>query len=212
MCSHFRRSRTTVIAGARRGACDLLHMVCVRCAQLLLAPAMSACDREDRLAVRPAPLPETGPASVALTPLQAGEPVPAHSDPRRKEYEYNAYHLALGQRYYVWFNCNGCHANGGGDSGPPHIDEAWRYGGSIEQIYASIRDGRPNGMPSFRGKLTDQQMWQIAGYVRSLSGNVPKDAAPGRTDHMKTQNPPNEIKQARPIDTTKSGSVQGTTR
>ena len=39
-------------------------------------------------------------------------------------------------------------------------------------------------MPSFRGKVPDDQIWQIAAYVRSMSGNVPKDAAPGRDDDM----------------------------
>ena len=39
-------------------------------------------------------------------------------------------------------------------------------------------------MPSFRGKVPDDQIWQLAAYVRSMSGNVPKAAAPGRNDDM----------------------------
>ena len=39
-------------------------------------------------------------------------------------------------------------------------------------------------MPSFRGKIPDDQIWELAAYVRSMSGNVPKDAAPGRDDDM----------------------------
>src|SRR5437588_10883899 len=52
------------------------------------------------------------------------------------------------------------------------------------QIFATIVEGRPNGMPSFRGKLNDDQVWKIAAYVRSLSGQVRKDVAPGRDDDM----------------------------
>jgi len=48
-------------------------------------------------------------------------------------------------------------------------------------------------MPSFRGKLPEHQAWQIAAYVRSLSGLVAKDAAPARSDHMKSNPPPNSV-------------------
>jgi cytochrome c oxidase cbb3-type subunit 3 len=39
-------------------------------------------------------------------------------------------------------------------------------------------------MPTFRGKIPDEQLREIAAYVRSLSGQAPKAAAPGRDDHM----------------------------
>ena len=64
------------------------------------------------------------------------------------------------------------------------MDGRWIYGGEIENIVATIREGRPNGMPSFRGKIPDQQIWELAAFVRSLSGNVPKDAATSRNDDM----------------------------
>ena len=64
------------------------------------------------------------------------------------------------------------------------MDDNWIYGSSIENIHATIRDGRPNGMPSFRGKIPDDQIWQIAAYVRSLAGNASSGSAPGRNDDM----------------------------
>jgi cytochrome c oxidase cbb3-type subunit 3 len=39
-------------------------------------------------------------------------------------------------------------------------------------------------MPSFRHKIPDSQVWQIAAYVRSMSGQLRKDIAPGRSDDM----------------------------
>ena len=63
-------------------------------------------------------------------------------------------------------------------SGPALMDDHWIYGGRSRTSSQTIREGRPNGMPSFRGKIPDDQIWQIAAYVRSMSGNVPKDAAP----------------------------------
>jgi cytochrome c oxidase cbb3-type subunit 3 len=104
-------------------------------------------------------------------------------------FERDAFHITQGGRLYRWFNCNGCHANGGGSIGPALMDDAWRYGGTIDAVHASIMDGRPNGMPAWRGKLTDQQAWQLAAFVRALSGNVPRDAAPSRRDAMNATPP-----------------------
>jgi cytochrome c oxidase cbb3-type subunit 3 len=99
-------------------------------------------------------------------------------------FEANAYAVSQGKRWYRWFNCNGCHAQGGGGSGPPLMDEQWRYGGSAAQIVATLRQGRPNGMPSFEGRMTDEQLWQLAAYVRSMSGQLRTDVAPGRSDGL----------------------------
>jgi cytochrome c oxidase cbb3-type subunit 3 len=49
-------------------------------------------------------------------------------------------------------------------------------------------------MPSFRGKLPDYQVWQLAAYVRSMSGlSTSRDAAPGRDDHMNVKEPENSV-------------------
>ena len=42
-------------------------------------------------------------------------------------------------------------------------------------------------MPSFRGKIPEYQVWQLVAFVQSLSGNVPKDAASGRSDDMQAR-------------------------
>lgn len=157
------------------------------------AAVLSGCQREDR--DYRGPPPPSGPqAGLSPTDLAVGgvaKPPPA--DPRAAIYEANAFQLGEGKRYYEWYNCYGCHAAGGGDIGPPLLDEKWRYGGSIEQIHASIVEGRPNGMPAFRDKIPDAQVWQIAAYVRSMGGNVPKDAAPSRGDEMQTGEPKTQV-------------------
>ena len=101
-------------------------------------------------------------------------------------YERSAYHVSEGSRLFRWYNCVGCHANGGGGMGPALIDNEWRYGASIEEIYDTIRDGRPNGMPSFRGKATEVQIWQLAAYVRSLGGLTPQSSSSRREAMMST--------------------------
>jgi cytochrome c oxidase cbb3-type subunit III len=94
-----------------------------------------------------------------------------------------------GKRLYKWFNCNGCHANGGGDVGPALMDDKWIYGADAANIFQTIMEGRPNGMPSFRDKIPAQQAWQIVAYVRSMSGLVPFYARPGRSDALQSKTP-----------------------
>lgn len=82
--------------------------------------------------------------------------------------------------------------------GPPLMDPKWRYGGRIDQIAASIAEGRPNGMPAWRTKLTSGQIWQLAAYVRSLSGQVPKDAVSARADTL-SNTPPQTQQTPEPV-------------
>ncbi len=180
-------------------------------AALMALLALPACEREARDS-RGKPVTETGPtlSSATTTTLYAGDQPPPSPDPRGKLYEGNAFHVAQGQRWYNWFNCSGCHANGGGGMGPPHIDDEWRYGGNIEQIYASVLQGRPNGMPSFRNKMTEQQIWEVAAYVRSLSGQVSKDVASSRADNM-SNTEALTLTEKKPVRNSSPASVQGTT-
>jgi cytochrome c oxidase cbb3-type subunit 3 len=153
-------------------------------AALLLFVLLAACEREER-AFRSDAVANESREQIALVPLTAGpgQPTEARSG-KGKQFEGNAYQLSQGKQLYKWFNCTGCHANGGGGSGPALMDEKWIYGGEIENIVATIREGRPNGMPSFRGKVPEDQIWQIAAYVRSMSGKVPTAAAPSRDDSL----------------------------
>jgi cytochrome c oxidase cbb3-type subunit 3 len=179
---------------------------------VLVTLALAACDREHRVA-RDRPLPESTADSLTLTTLYAGEPAPpAPDEARRREYEDNAFHLNEGKRLYRWYNCNGCHANGGGDSGPALMDSTWRYGSDLEQIHATIVQGRPNGMPSFRARIPDQQVWQIAAYVRSMSGTLSPNAAPSRDDHLSSRPAENRLPPKPPVDGGDSSPVQGTVR
>jgi cytochrome c oxidase cbb3-type subunit III len=153
-----------------------------RLAVVALAAALcGACDRERR-DYHGATLPETG-ARRELVAIDPGPDAPAR-DPRAREFEGIAFHVQQGQRWFHWFNCNGCHAEGGGAIGPALMDAGWRYGSSIEAIYATISDGRPNGMPSFRDRITERQIWQLAAYVRSLSGQLRHDAVPSRGESL----------------------------
>jgi cytochrome c oxidase cbb3-type subunit III len=159
--------------------------------------AVGGCEREKRDTHPDQP---STASSVSPTALRAGgEPQPVPKDPAAAQYEDNAFFISEGKRYYEWYNCYGCHAAGGGDIGPPLMDDRWIYGGEIEQIRATIVEGRPNGMPSFRGRIPDAQIWQIAGFVRSMAGNIDKDVAPSRGDELQSGPPKNQTPPTPPV-------------
>jgi len=110
-------------------------------------------------------------AMVAIAP--GGVPPERGNCPEAAKFDGNPEQIAAGHQLYSAFNCVGCHFNGGGGMGPALMDDQWIYGSSMENVASSIREGRPRGMPSFRAMVTDDQVWQLAAYVRSLSG-LPK--------------------------------------
>ena len=133
---------------------------------------LAACEREQR--------------QLQIPPAEASSFAPLGTSN-----EVNAYALAQGKTLFRWFNCAGCHSAGGGGMGPALMDEAWRYGNRPEDIYRTIMEGRPNGMPAFRGRIAEDQAWQLVAYVRSMSGFARKDAAPGRSDSLYPGKPEN---------------------
>jgi cytochrome c oxidase cbb3-type subunit III len=170
-----------------------------RVALILSLLVLASCEREDR-EFRSNPVATETEEKIVLSSLSAGPSPPVERKTGMgAQYESNAYHVAQGKKYYVWFNCNGCHAHGGGGSGPALIDDQWIYGSSIENIVQTIREGRPNGMPSFRGKVTDEQVWQLAAYVRSMGRYIRKDVAPGRNDDMHPRPAENSLPLAAPV-------------
>jgi cytochrome c oxidase cbb3-type subunit III len=86
--------------------------------------------------------------------------------------------LTQGRQLYQAFNCAGCHGGaGGGGIGPPLADQDWIYGGSDANIYATIMQGRPNGMPAFGPAMAGEAVWKVAAYVKSLGQGT------GETQH-----------------------------
>jgi cytochrome c oxidase cbb3-type subunit III len=141
---------------------------------LVTVTTTTGCERRET-ARTPGGLPRT--ADVRQIELQPGQAVATPS--MRNPYESNPSALAEGKRLYHWYNCSGCHFAGGGGIGPPLMDDDWIYGGDTQNILASIMEGRPNGMPSYRGKLPQDHALKITAYVRSLSEEQGEDAGRG---------------------------------
>ena len=108
------------------------------------------------------------------------------TDPRAAAYYNNPEAVNTGKRLFQQYNCSGCHSNGGGGMGPDLMDDVWVYGSRLEQIHQTLVEGRPNGMPSWGNKVPDQQLWQLAVYVRSMS--LPQTLA-AETDNTPSQSP-----------------------
>lgn len=121
----------------------------------LCALCLVACQVEKR---------EIGPSPPASPPSGV-------ADLRVGRYETNRYEISEGGRMFRWLGCDGCHtelAEGFLDLS----DGVWRKGGSTTEIYRSIAQGAP-GMPTYGGRITPQQTWQLAGYVQGLKALTP---------------------------------------
>lgn len=95
---------------------------------------------------------------------------------RLPEVDTSNQRLAAGRRIFER-RCVSCHnANGDGDtitaSRFPYanlIDGRWRGDGSLASIEKQVREGH-DPMPKFQGKLTDEEIRQVAAYVLALAG------------------------------------------
>ena len=93
-------------------------------------------------------------------------------------YEGDAVAVADGKTLFSAMNCVYCHgAAASGLMGPPLDSHGWRYGGAPAQIYNSIHDGRPQGMPAWGKSLPPDQIWKLVAYIESLGGALPPATA-----------------------------------
>jgi cytochrome c oxidase cbb3-type subunit 3 len=170
------------------------------CALVLFAAVTAArCEREERR-YKQLPAAANRETGVRVTAFQPG--MPQQQADVESPYQENAWGIGEGKRLYTAYNCAGCHGvNGGGAIGPPLIDDMWIYGGKADQIYATISQGRPDGMPSFGGHLPTQQIWQLVAYVQAMSGQVEASTAPSRNDDQMGALPESRQSRQAPIQT-----------
>src|SRR5258708_34397612 len=86
--------------------------------------------------------------------------------------------IATGAKLFVAYNCVDCHgADGSGAMGPSLADGRWHFGGTATEVFESIYQGRPEGMPAWGSLISDDQIWMLVSYVRSLDAgkDVPSE-------------------------------------
>lgn len=116
--------------------------------------------------------------------MVAGLVVPRDTTVLRNPFEGNAEAIASGAKLYISYNCIDCHgSDGGGAMAPAFVDGRWHFGGSAAQVYESIFQGRPDGMPAWGGVLDEHSIWRLVSYVRSLDKgkNVTTENFTGKT-------------------------------
>jgi mono/diheme cytochrome c family protein len=85
-------------------------------------------------------------------------------------YEHDRRALAMGAQLFIAYNCIDCHgADGSGAMGPGFADGRWHFGGAPAEVFESIYQGRPDGMPAWGGRISNDQIWMLTAYVRSLA-------------------------------------------
>ncbi len=88
----------------------------------------------------------------------------------KNPYEGDKRAIGVGGQLFVGYNCLDCHgADGSGAMGPSFQDGRWHFGGSPAEVFESIYQGRPDGMPAWGGRISNDQIWMLTAYVRSLS-------------------------------------------
>ncbi len=82
--------------------------------------------------------------------------------------------LNSGKEIYV-ANCATCHGMGGeGGIGPNMTDEYWIHGGSINDIFKTIKYGvTEKGMIAWKTQLRPASIQKVASYIKSLQGTNP---------------------------------------
>src|SRR5687767_3107485 len=102
--------------------------------------------------------------------ISVGMPSRARPLSLTNPFEGNRDAIARGAQIFVAYNCIDCHgADGSGAMGPSFQDGRWRFGGSASAVFESIYQGRPEGMPAWGGRISEEQIWMLVAYVRSLS-------------------------------------------
>jgi len=67
--------------------------------------------------------------------------------------------------------CHGVDGTGDRNQGAPNLTDAiWLYGGDRETIYETIWGGRAGVMPTWEGRLSEEEILALAVYVHSLGG------------------------------------------
>lgn len=122
---------------------------------MLLSPALAGCTQEAR---------DVGPAAPLTRPL-------ADDDPRVAFFRNNAWQIAQGGRYFAWYGCGACHAEGA--TGVRDLaDTRWRHGSGFAAVFGAIADR--HGALNYAARVPVEQLWQMTAYTSDLWRHTPE--------------------------------------
>lgn len=95
-------------------------------------------------------------------------------DENNVQYLTDATALTNGAKIFAQ-NCAVCHAaDGGGGVGPNLTDPYWKHGGSIVDVFSTIKYGVPTmGMIAWKDNLRPGELQEVASFVLSMQGETP---------------------------------------
>jgi cytochrome c oxidase cbb3-type subunit 3 len=129
----------------------------------------------------------TGPSSLKEYEIQL-----ADAEKQMEEYRKNAKNLVDEKTVVVlsapadlengknifMTNCTSCHGNSGeGKIGPNLTDNYWKHGGTINDLFKTIKLGvSGTGMKSWKSDLGAMEIAQVSSYILTLKGSNPANA------------------------------------
>lgn len=114
-------------------------------------------------------------ANKQLTKNQGANPVVA-IDENNVGAVTDAQALAEGKQVFL-NTCASCHRkDGGGDIGPNLADEYWIHGGTLNDVFKTIKHGASGtNMIAWDGAISPEKMKNVANYVMTLQGTKPEN-------------------------------------
>lgn len=95
--------------------------------------------------------------------------------PQTNPYREEAVALEEGKQVFMTI-CAACHKpDGSGLVGPSLVDPYWKYGSSDAELFETVAEGRPMGMPPWKSQLGSEKIWKVLAYLETL----PRSDEPG---------------------------------
>jgi cytochrome c oxidase cbb3-type subunit 3 len=106
---------------------------------------------------------EVAAAETRIAAVRAAAPLP----------DANPYHgdaAAIAKGAETWTTiCVACHLpEGTGLVGPSLVDPYWKYGNADKDLFQTVSEGRPLGMPPWGPQLGTEKIWQVLAYLETL--------------------------------------------
>ena len=102
------------------------------------------------------------------------------NQPSVNPYHDDAAAIADGQQVFTQI-CAACHKpDASGLVGPSLVDPYWKYGHTDAELFQTVMEGRPAGMPAWGAQLGSEKVWRALTYAGALpKADTPGVGAPG---------------------------------